>query len=1200
MKTYPALLCIRNAAACASALVLALSAPGQSTAPSTASPPEDEDDDLIELSPFTVEASYDSGYMASTTLAGTRLRTELRDIGSSVSVLTEEFLEDIGATDNQSALAYATNMEVGGLTGNYQNAPNTGSWQQPAETESHFSPNTNTRVRGLVSADNTRNYFRTNVAWDSYNVGRIDLLRGPNSILFGLGSPGGVINATTDNANLSRNSAEVGVVIDEFGSFRTTVNYNAALVKNELGVRIAMLDDNEKFQQDPAYDDEERLFLAAKYRPGALNSSRMGFEISVDYERGRGKSNRPRTAPPLDWVTPWIEPVSTRPIQLPAGTNFMSYPDGVIPAYTHFADQEGVTFLENTNNNFGPSLGSSADAFGPRLTVNALGASDDYWIQGRVWVEGVRLANGTVYYGNPQTSRRLFGYGNAYEDTNVRALNNFLVAQGHPFGNSYLPLQFTDPSVYDFYNKLLDGPNKREWSDFDQIRAVVSNTFFNRKVGYELSYFRENSTRGQTNYLSDVSRVYVDTHLEDIEGNPNPDFGRPYVQETTGAGNRVLESDVEGYRVSAYLEHDFADRDKGAGWLGRMLGRHVFNAAFSNDTSGSDSRGFSRFVIGEEFFEKSPNNPRFNNRTRVSLRYYLGDSLVGRSSMAGANIGNLSRFVMPEGGGTINLRYFDTTWTAGSSVLPNTRWVNPLGQAWEEAANPANYRGWTQGNYTIIDALSGNPGDYAAATGSARLVENSVDSKIFTWQGRLFNGLIVGTYGWREDESTSDSFQAPALPAPRNGADVSPEVYTLDNAASVEDELTVRSSNTSVVAHLNALPWLGDKLPLNVSVSYNKGENFNPSSGRRDVNGNFIAPPQGSTEEYGLVLSTKDNKYSLRVTKYETGVLNSTSVQIPNAIFRFNQFLSLNPREMINDIESGDLRLDYEALATRPSWSIDDQENIYGPAYRQFERDFAAAFPGFVSAWLVGGTYPPMDREAQFSPNFTNTEDNVSKGWEFEVTANPTRSLRVAANISKTKAERDNVPGDSTRAVYEFIQNAMYNPDGSKTNAGLMRDGYDWQNKTIADFWTGENWVQYGVVQQLNGQPAPELVEWRANVLANYSFQQGALRGWGVGGAYRFESGNAIGFPYYFDDAGTITANIQSPWKRESNDRVDLWVRHERKLWEGRINWSIQLHLFNAFGDDELIPVRANPDGVFANFRIQQGRSWRLSNTFRF
>jgi outer membrane receptor for ferric coprogen and ferric-rhodotorulic acid len=70
------------------------------------------DQEIFELSPFTVDASDDTGYQATSTLAGTRIKTNLRDLGSSISVITSQFLEDTGATDAGSLLSYTSNTEA--------------------------------------------------------------------------------------------------------------------------------------------------------------------------------------------------------------------------------------------------------------------------------------------------------------------------------------------------------------------------------------------------------------------------------------------------------------------------------------------------------------------------------------------------------------------------------------------------------------------------------------------------------------------------------------------------------------------------------------------------------------------------------------------------------------------------------------------------------------------------------------------------------------------------------------------------------------------------------------------------------------------------------------------------------------------------------------------------------------------------------
>ena len=54
------------------------------TPASTATKPMDEE--VVVLSPFEVKATQDTGYQATETLAGTRIRTDLKDVGGGLSV----------------------------------------------------------------------------------------------------------------------------------------------------------------------------------------------------------------------------------------------------------------------------------------------------------------------------------------------------------------------------------------------------------------------------------------------------------------------------------------------------------------------------------------------------------------------------------------------------------------------------------------------------------------------------------------------------------------------------------------------------------------------------------------------------------------------------------------------------------------------------------------------------------------------------------------------------------------------------------------------------------------------------------------------------------------------------------------------------------------------------------------------------------
>src|SRR5450432_264298 len=180
------------------------------------------DSDVVMLSPFEVTATSGSdSYTADSTLAGNRLNTQLRDIGSSVSVVTSQFLADTGATDNTSLLQRLGSTEVGGVNGNFASAGSGSS--ATLLTEDTVRPTEDTCIRGLAAADNTHDFFLSDIPWDSYNVDRIDISRGPNAILFGEGSPAGIINATSNGASFS-NSGNLDIRYGSWGSFRQSLD----------------------------------------------------------------------------------------------------------------------------------------------------------------------------------------------------------------------------------------------------------------------------------------------------------------------------------------------------------------------------------------------------------------------------------------------------------------------------------------------------------------------------------------------------------------------------------------------------------------------------------------------------------------------------------------------------------------------------------------------------------------------------------------------------------------------------------------------------------------------------------------------------------------------------------------------------------------------------------------------------------------
>lgn len=154
-----------------------------------ASPATDEK--RITLTPFTVSAEKDVGFVAASSLAGGRIATALKDTLVAYSVITAEFLEAFNLTDVAEATQWSVNSSVVDADG----------------TQRAFGTsvgNGGLRTRGLAAGLPTRNFFPYVVTADSYNLDRVDFGRGPNAVLFGAGGVGGTVNSVTKQADPRR------------------------------------------------------------------------------------------------------------------------------------------------------------------------------------------------------------------------------------------------------------------------------------------------------------------------------------------------------------------------------------------------------------------------------------------------------------------------------------------------------------------------------------------------------------------------------------------------------------------------------------------------------------------------------------------------------------------------------------------------------------------------------------------------------------------------------------------------------------------------------------------------------------------------------------------------------------------------------------------------------------------------------------
>jgi outer membrane receptor for ferric coprogen and ferric-rhodotorulic acid len=218
----------------------------------------------IQLSPFVVSTEKDKGYIAADTLNAGRLSTNLLMTPSDLTVLTRDFINDIGAFDMIEA--------SGWLTSSQANEPGSGASSDVRDFGA------GTTQRGMVTQRNTRNYFATSSTPEEYIVERMEGARGPNAILYGDGGPGGQVNYLTKRA-LSYNLNRVRLRTDSEGTAEVTADINRKFGDN-LSVRYNGRIYRGRSWVERFFDNRTSSAISVSYRPWKNGELRFDGELN--------------------------------------------------------------------------------------------------------------------------------------------------------------------------------------------------------------------------------------------------------------------------------------------------------------------------------------------------------------------------------------------------------------------------------------------------------------------------------------------------------------------------------------------------------------------------------------------------------------------------------------------------------------------------------------------------------------------------------------------------------------------------------------------------------------------------------------------------------------------------------------------------------------------------------------------------------
>jgi outer membrane receptor protein involved in Fe transport len=1121
-------------------------------------PAEKPPEEILVLSPFTVQTTQDVGYEASSSLAGTGLNTKLTDLGASVAVITAKFLEDTASFNLRDALVYQANMEVTGFGGNLSGAtPSLGG--VTTEPDLGNGP-VGTRVRGLAEATQAMNFYRAIFPMDSYNTDRVEVNRGANALLFGVGSPAGIINTSTKAADLRRQAGSLDLAAGSHGSGRVAFNYNLVLRRGELAVRVAAVRSDDQYQQKFTYSNSDRRFVTAGWdiKPlrnrGVLSST----TINASLEMGVITSNRPRTLTPSDRISSWFDATLPDDLKARGARGKVSYDPTVGPFNAFTAALRNATLGVPENVNRSPTFFfQDVYATAPR--------------------DNIPTAGGQILLGRPLVSNNVFFPSNGLTGTAVGAYSREMSRVRADYGLAdqafYTAENLTDPTVFDYFNNLLAGPNSQADANLQNLEVSLQQLLWQRHAGMEVSFNQQKRAEGYQSLMNQAAPyISIDVNTKMWTGEANPNFGRPFIS-TAGAASYV-EQQVETARVKLFYELNLQERWRGR--IGGILGKHVLSLLGQREVFRTESHsGGSMFYTPDLWTNGNTQGRTAAQSKQIVTWVYIGPSLLNAATPSGAHLQGLQQ----------NLMNFHNEVNGKGVILSRVQAPSVA-----VAAQPA------YAPYTTPITVRREDRRVSNTAGSASINERTLDSQALALQGNWLWDRVVTTVGWRKEKSSIVSVNAPFEPTGEGYRLLDSPTFSLSNPSVVPQTFSKRLFAWSAVAKapeawLRRLPGLSA-----LNLFYGESENFSPPTTKAvDAFGQELDPPRGVTKEQGLYFEAFNGRVTARINFFETtqtGTFNGTVGSIPAAIM-----------------------------------------NIYGQAVTMV-RD--GNIPDGGGGLPVGFVAPPQALLDTFrasivngalrttNPGVNDTSDSVTKGMEVEVMFRPTRGLAFVLNVSEQESVRSNT-GASVRKLLFETPTSTGKPIATEWRndwafnvplnvGGIPNTGSRTDVNMLANNFQANALNRFNTAAAGDGAVVQELRRWRANAVVNYEFQGDRLKGFGVGTGLRWLDKAAVGFPVISlrSDLTPVPAggpallsdvrvsDVRHPYYGPTEMRYDAWISYQRRILKGKVGMKLQLNVRNLFTENELVPVSINPDGKVAVWSIAEGRKFTFSTKFSF
>ncbi|MBE2212266.1 MAG: TonB-dependent receptor, partial [Opitutaceae bacterium] len=253
--------------------------PGPGRPPSAATPapaPASTEEPVVVLSPFEIQTRADRGYRPANSISATRVSAPINVLPMNVSAFTEEFINDLKPYDLYDVVKWTPGV--------HQDNVSPQGWARYA-------------VRGFTAASIQRNGFGSFRFIDTTNIARVEVVKGPYSLLYGQINPGGVINYVTKRPE-ARAAATVSASVGTDGYDRIVADATGPVPGTHgalLARAVVMTESVQQFQE--GYSGHKNMLA-----PSLQWKVNERVALALDYERFERNEDMLTSGVPLIYV----------------------------------------------------------------------------------------------------------------------------------------------------------------------------------------------------------------------------------------------------------------------------------------------------------------------------------------------------------------------------------------------------------------------------------------------------------------------------------------------------------------------------------------------------------------------------------------------------------------------------------------------------------------------------------------------------------------------------------------------------------------------------------------------------------------------------------------------------------------------------------------------------------------------------------